>query len=52
MVKNPSANSGDTGSIPGPGKPLGVGNANPLQVSSLENLMAGHTVHGSQSQTR
>jgi len=36
-VKNPPANAGDTGSIPGLGRPLGEGNGNPLQYSCLEN---------------
>ena len=42
MVKNPSAKAGDTrgvGSIPGSGKPSGVGNGNMLQYSHLENSM-------------
>ena len=30
---------GDTGSIPGSGRSLGVGNGNPLQYSCLENPM-------------
>ena len=30
-VRNPSANSGDTGSIPGLGRSFGEGNGNPLQ---------------------
>ena len=33
--KNPAANAGDSGSIPG----LGVGNGNLLQYSCLENSM-------------
>ena len=40
VVKNPSANAGDTrdgGSIPGSGGPPGEGNGNPLQYSCLEN---------------
>ena len=37
MVKNPSANAGDTGLIPGSGRSLGEGNGNPLQYSCLEN---------------
>ena len=44
MVKNVPANagaSGDTGSIPGPGKSTGGGNGNPLQYSCLENPMVG-----------
>ena len=42
MVKNPLANAGDTrdlGLIPGLGRSPGVGNANPLQYSCLENSM-------------
>ena len=37
MVKNPSANAGDTGSIPGSGGSPGEGSGNPLQYSCLEN---------------
>ena len=37
MVKNPPANSGDTGLIPGLGRSLGEGNGSPLQYSCLEN---------------
>ena len=40
MVKNPSANAGDTrdmGSIPTLGRFPGGGNGNPLQFSCLEN---------------
>ena len=39
VVKNPPANAGDTGSIPGSGRSPGVGNSNPLQDSCLENSM-------------
>ena len=39
VVKNPSANAGDTGSVPGSGRPLGEGNSNPLQYSFLESPM-------------
>ena len=39
MVKNPSANAGDRGSIPGLGRPCGEGNGNPLQYSCLGNPM-------------
>ena len=38
VVKNPPANTGNTrdaGSIPGSGKPPGVGNGNPLQYYCL-----------------
>ena len=37
MVKNPSANAGDTGLIPGLGKSPGGRHGNPLQYSFLEN---------------
>ena len=37
MVKNPSANVGDIGLIPGSGRSPGEGNGNPLQYSCLEN---------------
>ena len=30
MVKNPPANAGNVGSIPGSERPLGEGNGNPL----------------------
>ena len=36
-VKNPPANAGDMGSIPGSGRFPGEGNANPLPCSCLEN---------------
>ena len=39
MVKNPSANSGDVGSIAGSRRSPGEGNGNPFQYSSLGNLM-------------
>ena len=42
MVKNPPANTGDTGnlgSIPGLGRSPGGGNGNPLQYSCLGNPM-------------
>ena len=38
MVKNPPANAGDTGLIPGLGRSTGEGNDNPLQYSCLDNL--------------
>ena len=38
MVKNPPANAGDLGSIPGLGR-SGEGNGNPLHYSSLGNPM-------------
>ena len=37
VVKNPPANAGDVGSIPGSGRSPGEGNGNPLQYSCLEN---------------
>ena len=39
MVKNPPANAGDTGLIPGSGRYPGEGNGYPLQFSCLENPM-------------
>ena len=41
MVKNPSASTGDTGSIPGSGRSPGEGNGNPLQYSCLGDSMDG-----------
>ena len=50
MVKNPPANAGDVGSIPGWGRSPGGGHGNPLQYSCLENPMDGGAgkagVHG------
>ena len=50
VVKNPPANAGDTGSIPGSGRPPGEGNGTPLQYFCLENPMDMEawqaTVHG------
>ena len=37
MVKNPSANAGVSGSIPGSERSPGEGNGYPLQYSYLEN---------------
>ena len=37
MVKNPPANVGDTGSIPGSGRSPGERNGNPFQYSCLGN---------------
>ena len=37
VVKNPSANAGDAGSIPGLGRSPGGGNGNPFQYSCLKN---------------
>ena len=36
-VKNPPANAGDSGSIPGRGRSPGEGNGNPLQYSCQDN---------------
>ena len=50
MVKNPLANAGNAGSIPGSGRSPGGGNGNPLQYSRLENptdrRSCWATVHG------
>ena len=37
VVKNPPANAGGAGSIPGSGGAHGEGNGNPLQYSCLQN---------------
>ena len=39
VVKNPPANAGDVGLIPGLGRSLGEGNGGPLQYSCLRNPM-------------
>ena len=44
VLKNPPANAGvarEVGSIPGSGRPPGVGNGNLLQYSCLENYYRG-----------
>ena len=50
VVKNPPANTGDMGLIPGSGRSPGEGNGNPLQYLCLESPMDGGawqaTVHG------
>ena len=50
LVKNPPANAGDMGSIPGSGRSPGRGNGNPLQYSCLGDSMNRGawqaTVHG------
>ena len=50
MVKNPPANAGDVGSIPGLGRSPGGENGNPLRYSCLEHPMDRRvwwaTVHG------
>ena len=51
-VKNPPANAGDLGSVPGSGRSPGEGNDYPLQYSYTGNPMDRGawqaTVHGSQ----
>ena len=44
-VKNPPANAGDTGLIPGLGRSPGGGNDNPFQYSCLENSMGRRAWH-------
>ena len=39
VAKNPPANAGNAGSIPGSGRPPGEGNGYPRQYSCLENSM-------------
>ena len=39
MGKNPTANGGDVGSVPGLGRSAGEGSGNPLQYSCLGNPM-------------
>ena len=56
IVKNPPANVGDLGLIPGLGRSPGGGNGHPFQYSCLENPMdrgpLWATVHGvTKSQT-
>ena len=50
MGKNPRANAGKMGSIPGSRRSTGEGNGNPLQFACLENAMDRGawqaTVHG------
>ena len=50
MVKDPPANAGDAGSIPGSGRSPGEGNGDSLQYSCLENSINRGawraTVHG------
>ena len=41
MLKNPPANAGDAGSIPGYGRSFGEGSGNPLQNSCVEKSMDG-----------
>ena len=37
VLKNPSANAGDVGSVPGLGRSPGGGHGDPLQYSFMEN---------------
>ena len=50
VTKNPLANVGDAGAIPGSGRSPREGNGNPFQCSCLENPMEGGVwraiVHG------
>ena len=51
VVKNPHANAGDSGLIPGPGRSPGGGHGNPFQYSCLENphgqrILAGYSPEG------
>ena len=46
LVKNPPANAGDVGSIPGLGRSPGVGNGNPLRYPFLENSMGQRILEG------
>ena len=50
VLKNPPANAGDVGLIPGLERSSGGGNGSPLQYTCLENLMDRGawqaTVHG------
>ena len=39
VLKNPSANAGDVGSVPGLGRSPGGGHGDPFQYSCLENTM-------------
>ena len=43
MLKNPPANAGDLGSIPGLERSPGEENSNSLQYSCLENRMVGYS---------
>ena len=55
MVKNPSADSGDVGSVPESGRSPGDGNGNPLQCFCLGNPMDRGAwwavVHGSKKES-
>ena len=46
VVKNPPANAGDVGLIPGLGSSPGGGHGNPLQYSCLENTHGQKSLEG------
>ena len=46
VVKNPHANAGDSGSIPGSGRSPGRGNGYPPQYSCLENPQGQRSLAG------
>ena len=46
VVKNPPANAGDSGSIPGSGRCPGRGNGYPPQYSCLENPQGQRSLAG------
>ena len=52
IVKNPPANAGNTGSIPGSGRSLEGKNGNRRQYSCLENSMAGYSRWGHRKSDR
>ena len=56
VVKNPSANAGDLGLIPGLGRPPGEENGNPIQYSCLGNPTDRGawwpTIHGGRQKVR
>ena len=51
MIKNPPANAGDTGSVPGSGRSPSEGNGNPLHYSCLENPMGRGAWRATESDT-
>ena len=52
VVKNPPANAGDAGLIPGLGKSPEEGNGNPFQYSCLDRGAWRATVHGVAKRTK
>ena len=52
VVKNPPANAGDTGLIPGLGRSSAAGKGYPIQYSGLENSMDCVVYAVAKSQTR